>query len=243
MLKNCKLIMLPTNEKAQIGDFIIVKYNNNTLITPGKIECGIKKYEGDGVADQQHLYILSDDEIKVGDWLLTASEHQEPFKVENDLHADNIRVTNKHVVATPFRKIIASTNPSLNLPSPSQAFIEKYCEVGGIDEVLVQYEVTPISDYATLKLGVFMDNRFWTLGDPALIPNSFWLKSNDGTTENTSGSGYILGEDIEVKPKTKNNQITIKPIKNNFTRLEMIAILDKFQVAKLSLEDFVEKYM
>jgi len=56
------------------------------------------------------------------------------------------------------KKIIATTNKSLvigrehddtvpfpkmrdkRLPKPSQAFIKKYCEVGGIDEVLVEYE-------------------------------------------------------------------------------------------------------
>jgi len=36
---------------------------------------------------------------------------------------------------TGYREIIATTDPELNLPQPSKAFIEKYCEVGGIDEV------------------------------------------------------------------------------------------------------------
>jgi hypothetical protein len=217
MLKNCKTVMLPTNEKAPIN------LTNQGLLFNSP----------DYIGKNQHLYILSDDEIKVGDYTID-NDGNLPFQI----HANIVRYKQGK-----YPKIIASTDSSLNLPSPSQAFIEKYCEVGGIDEVLVKYEVTPISDYAMLKLGVFMDNRFWTLGDPALIPNSFWLKSNDGTTENTSGSGYVLGEDIEVTPKTKNNQITIKPIKNHFTRLELIVMLDKFQATKLTLEQFVELYM
>jgi len=40
---------------------------------------------------------------------------------------------------TGYREIIATTDPELNLPQPSKAFIEKYCEVGGIDEVDVEY--------------------------------------------------------------------------------------------------------
>jgi len=37
-------------------------------------------------------------------------------------------------------KIIASTDPSLNLPRPSDSFIKKYCELGGFDNVMVEYE-------------------------------------------------------------------------------------------------------
>jgi hypothetical protein len=35
--------------------------------------------------------------------------------------------------------VIGTTDESLGLPKPSQAFIEKYCKVGGIDEVLIEY--------------------------------------------------------------------------------------------------------
>lgn len=57
-------------------------------------------------------------------------------------------------------KIIATTDKSLSIfvekikylgdvvkpfPSPSQAFIKKYCELGGIDKVLVEYEPDEIA--------------------------------------------------------------------------------------------------
>ena len=38
------------------------------------------------------------------------------------------------------KKIIASTDSSLNLPKLSNDFIKKYCEVGGIDEIMIEYE-------------------------------------------------------------------------------------------------------
>ena len=60
---------------------------------------------------------------------------------------------------TGYREVLATTDKSLKvvndfdtgrgilretktLPQPSQAFIKKYCEVGGIDEVLIEYEST-----------------------------------------------------------------------------------------------------
>jgi hypothetical protein len=50
-------------------------------------------------------------------------------------------------------KVIASTDKSLNLPSPSNAFIQKYCEMNGkIDEINVEYiEVDVTETYAGVE--------------------------------------------------------------------------------------------
>ena len=45
------------------------------------------------------------------------------------------------------------------------------------------------------------------------------------------------------EPKVKNNKITIKPVINNYNRVEVIALLDKFQQSKLRLEEFVNLYL
>lgn len=106
-----------------------------------------------------HLYFLSDEEIKEGDWfydtLLYTSQKCSKNQIVGDLRG---------------KKIIATTDESLVLPRPSDSFIKAYCEQGGIDEVLVEYEIDDtmsmldISDYYPLgesyycKLKVAPDN-------------------------------------------------------------------------------------
>lgn len=148
--KKTKVIMLPTNESK--GNFskdriypCILKhswmfdndekgkliYSNSNIRTPTQL---------------QHLYIISDDEIKKGDWYIylkynTIIQKKDYLPLENDC-----------------KKIIATTDTSLEpknlygnsslfktkLPQPSQQFIEKYIEEYNkgniITDVLVEYD-------------------------------------------------------------------------------------------------------
>lgn len=152
--KKCKVIMLPTEDKTQI-------YKARTFGLGFKEIPTIYTHSGQG----QHLYITSDDEIKVGDFYI---------------HMQNgygLRFTKCISKALPMdaRKIIATTDTSIGYtdrqispvpnfctyPQPSQAFIEKYCELGGIDEVMVEF------DY-----NLFVDQ------DTEEKVESVWLKTN-----------------------------------------------------------------
>ena len=79
--------------------------------------------------ETQFLYILSDDEIQEGDYVLDedCSELFGPYEKTDFLIRDH-------------KKVIASTDPSLNLPSPSPDFLHAYCEEQP-EEVLVRYTV------------------------------------------------------------------------------------------------------
>lgn len=96
----------------------------------------------------QHLYILSDEEIKEGDWCIQGFlSPDEPFQVSEG----NI----KTAIASKAKKIIATTDPNLfvnvknhltsseglmvNVPQIPKSFIEEYCKAGGIEDVLVEY--------------------------------------------------------------------------------------------------------
>src|SRR5690606_18946949 len=105
----------------------------------------------------QHLYILSNEEIKEGDWcILDLGIFNKPVKVIS-VREDNpifkVKIDGGIARLEKLRKIIATTDSSLNeqdrfngksweklLPRPSNEFLKKYCELGGIDEVLVEYE-------------------------------------------------------------------------------------------------------
>jgi len=156
MLKHCKVVMLPTNEKAGIG--CIYKRTVEDLFDDGLPANKI----GDLIVNQnplvnktndkfeaQHLYITVAESPKIGDWGLASKESQ-PFRVE----VQDLKIIESFdgYQAIKFTTIIASTDPTLNLPSPSKAFIEKFCEKNGIEEVGVEYEMNVLCDSYILSI-------------------------------------------------------------------------------------------
>lgn len=125
----CKVVML---------DAVFTQKQNQIIKQSGNIKLPISYnsavYDIGYGAKPQHLYLISDEEIQVGDsWynsdkntIQTWNEYTESvFKVLVDL---------KHL-----HKIVATTDSSLNLPLIPQSFIEKYVEVNGkIEEVMIE---------------------------------------------------------------------------------------------------------
>lgn len=134
MKKKCRVVMLPTNQEAPIYKVP----NRDILFLSNDIDN--TKY-----THHYHLYILSDDEIKEGDWFIAnQGVHQcleivkgdYPYKIANQYNNEEIQYQSKYWSGN---KIIATTNSSLNLPRPSNEFIQKFCEKSGIWEVMVEY--------------------------------------------------------------------------------------------------------
>lgn len=119
--ERAKVIMLPTENKPEPAIF---KYLDGSL---GSLATEFKRQP----ATMHHLYVTVDDEIEEGDQYYH-SKWREVFKLYD--------TTNEAFELKYARKIIATTDPKLELPQPSQAFIEKYSELGGIDEVDVELE-------------------------------------------------------------------------------------------------------
>ena len=195
--KRVKVFMLPTNEKAPLW-----LSKGNTLTLWGK------ENNNDKLGDNQHLYILSDEEIKVGDWFY-ADEYSKP---EQAKHFDG-KLVNGFVVEF-CKKIIATTDKSLNvksfinygkesgkevdvlLPQPSQSFIEKYVEEYNkgniITEVMVEYD--------------------------------YRVKSGTIDEHKKGLAGY---EYFELKVNPKDNTITIRKTKDSWNREEVIELMAK----------------
>lgn len=139
--KEAQVVMLPTKDEI---DFPILKslQNNNTLnklYLPTKVVkypdnyCITKEWE------KQHLYITTDEEIKEGGWFIGNSMGAKLEDIKRcKFIKDNIYYTSEDEGYGIARKIVASTDPKLKLPQPSQDFIEAYCKAGGIDKVLVE---------------------------------------------------------------------------------------------------------
>jgi hypothetical protein len=149
MKKSAQVVMLPTNERATMA----LSGNKLSLKTKALQE------------ESQHLYILSDEEIKEGDWFVGFADGSiKPFVKQADestVEINNWQLnkkghsSNKKIIATTNKSIILPERfPSFTyLPQPSQSFIEhfvdEYNKGNVITEVMVEYE--SIGAYANPK--------------------------------------------------------------------------------------------
>ena len=90
----------------------------------------------------QHLYITSDEEIN-NCWILN------PNKPE--LSPMHCHTTSGLIQGC--RKIIASSDKSLGLPQIPQSFVKEFCEKGGIDKVMVEYDVLSSTKAVLINFG------------------------------------------------------------------------------------------
>ena len=212
--KRVKVVMLPTNEKAIVGILALYRninrYNDSYLDIVERIEMQdyLKIWTSNGLltegkgatvkAEYQHLYVLSTEKIKEGDWVFHL-DSKTILKYDLDEKANNT-----------YKKIIATTDDSLgfsfkvnhgasttttftSLPRPSQQFIKKYVESYNkgnvITDILVEYE----------EGGSYSGNK-----------------------------GLIIKEWLKINPK--DNTITIKKVKDSYTREEHISNIKKFSL-------------
>ncbi len=205
MLKKTPVVMLPTNEKAtsyQSNFEGILLCIDEKCVVFNKLQ--INKYPSIGYVTSmwtpQHLYFLSKEEIKVGDWYITNDNIL--LRCNKTLlglvYAEDDYGRNKNSIKG---KVIATTDSSLKLndsiqigqfhktlpiilPQPSQSFIEKYIEKYNkgeeITEVMVEYEPKPIY----------------------------------------GNNGSVFPIEYQLKVNQKDNTITIKPIKDSWNKKE-----------------------
>ena len=199
--KRVKVVMLPTNKPSKLGN--LATYQGRSLAKV--IKEGVKPINT--IVQFWNLYIISNDEIKEGDWYINLLQ-------DNTIYQNNIK--NYNVNKSYFKKIIATTDTSLKiprknshtnsvwkldgalLPQPSKQFIEKYIEEYNkgnvITDVLVEYE---------------------------LISNEEYF----GNTVNPDNDVPYFDEKLKINPK--DNTITIKKVKDSWNREEVIEFGNK----------------
>lgn len=203
MFKRNRVIMLPTNEKAKIGDIIQCNNPHKSRIA-WKNKLGICSFHDDEnvITEWQpiHLNIISNEEIKEGDWCY-----------------DELRIClwrkTKEITCNGeiYHKIIATTDKSLGLPQPSQSFIQKYVSEYNkgniITEMMIEYENSK--------------------------PYS--------TSGKEFGSKEFIEANLQVKVD-KDNTITIKKVKDSWSREEVMVLLNKcwIQATKKTIEPLTE---
>ena len=214
MFKKSNVVMLPTNEKAIIGDLAL---SHNNVLNFAKNEDWLVIYN----PIKQHLYITSDEEIKSRDWMYSKMDGY-PTQWDGDLSAT------KNPKEYGYNKIIASTDISLEiehpysndtgdmnfpLPKPSQQFIEKYIE---------EYNK---SNVITNVLVEYFDN-----GEEG------WNGSNEDGEP-------IWNEKIELKVNPKDNTITIKKVKDSWNREEHIQDIKRIILLEREYQDLTHHFI
>lgn len=198
MLKRCKVVMLPTNKPSKLGN--LVTYQEHSLAKVTKEGVNPKNT----TVQFWNLYIISDDEIKEGDWCYDLKNN---CTLQAKSSYEGMRI----------KKIIATTDTSLkidnpnydigrlayiNLPQPSQQFIEKYVEEYNkgniITNVLVEYE-----EWCNCNGSIKMRKHLRT----------------------TKCDKCIEWDELKINPK--DNTITIKKVKDSWNREEVIILLEK----------------
>ncbi len=233
--KRAHVIMLPTETKynnnivkylKEDSPFIKEKVYNKLSILDIPNPFSVKDYQ------PQHLYIISDEEIKEGDWCIILSNGIFHNTITQNIHgAIGSTIGTQEYLEKECKKIIATTDTSLKLkcnrcddtkeldtgmfgivdcnecyyknenkhlqlPQPSQQFIEKYIESYNtgevITDVLVEYE-----NYTNIDCKMHIDNS---------------------ATETITKQ-----QNLKVNPK--DNTITIKKIKDSWNREEVTLLL------------------
>ena len=195
--KKAKVVMLSTNEPSKIGN--LATYQKRSLAKV--IKEGVNPIGS--TVQFWNLYIISDDEIKLFDWIYNNKENiVEQITSKTEL----IFVLEENKENQTFKKVIATTYTSLDLPQPSQQFIQKYIEEYNkgreIKEVLVEYE---------------------------LISNEEYF----GNTFNPDDDVPYFDERLKINPK--DNTFTIKKVKDSYTQEEVDRMLDE-QASKTTAE-------
>lgn len=156
--KKCKVVMLPTEKATSI----IKNIKDNKLSFGKIIEPQFVRYGEQG----QYLYILSDDEVKENDHIFNfAATNQDNIIVHCQTLGSLMAAKNN---ADVWKKIIATNDPILNKIGISElpdSFIKEYCENGGFNEIMVEYEpnlLYPMVQFNNTKLKVAPDNTITT---------------------------------------------------------------------------------
>jgi len=160
MTKKCKVVMLPTGKDKRVNHILKVnsewtsKYPSSRVMPKdeelyfGKKDsnigmdattiCTNNLQYWNGYLVPQHLYFISNEEIKEGDWVY--------HYLNNELY-QLFGIYKLYPVKLEFiKKIVATTDPSLGLPAIQQSFLKKYVTAQGkIDEVELEMEEHPMN--------------------------------------------------------------------------------------------------
>lgn len=210
MKKKVKVVMLPTDE---VSNIFYLKENSRYKNKIEYSENNPKHWVTHLGWQYQHLYFLSDEEIKEGDWYYDSGD--ENFICKAFSNTKSLYNRQKIIATTDeslyyekeswfsSSKSLSDNKVKIYLPRPSNEFLKAYCKAGGIDEVEVEYETIQTT------------------------------KKEDYQYQNgQSNLNYITK--LKVAP---DNTITIYPVKDTWSREEVVELIKDFNSETVEQRD------
>lgn len=186
MFKKVKVVMLPTNKKSNL-----VKFDSSLTIyeKPRSVS------HSDGFA-QQHLYLVSNDRVEEGDWVIGGEKNLAKVKFNDTKDPEKWIVINSNnaVLRSACKKIVATTDESLRidkcdcnkysgepemmcncvyefLPKLPKAFINEYVTAYNLGNVIEYTNVRTHKESRRISLKTTIDNCIIIEKNPNLVPN------------------------------------------------------------------------
>ncbi len=213
--RKCQVVMLPTNEQKKDGMICkdITEYDKIIAI---KINNFMEHEDYVG----QHLYITSDEEIKEGDWCLVVKSHKDLLKDDIFQYNDECSINHEYI-----KKIIATTDTSLISineqyfdvnKSRKSAVLEQKTLPQPSQEFIRQY----IEEYNKGNVIEFVDVEYTYDNGGIFVPmNTLYLLVNS------------------------DNTINIEPIKDSWSKEDVVALLYKSRFHKDSSDEKFDKWI
>lgn len=193
-LKKCKVVMLPTKPIKQEDVTREGHFHEGLLLQKEKLYL-----EG----TLAHLYILSDDEIKEGDWFYNPAT-KETLYASKDMLSWNSDTTQEH---KGWKKIVATTDKALKIPKPQPNSLDMFCK---LEETLPQ----PSEGFLNKFVEEYNKGNIIT---EVLVE---YVETDQVVKRFEEDEGYDSSM-TTLKVNPKDNTITIKKAKDSWTREEM----------------------
>lgn len=225
MYKECDVVMLSTNQKTNvyINEYTNLGNNANKLVFAKYIsyhETNPIKLLIDRGYTPQHLYILSDDEIKEGDWCININNHTLYHLTGGTVTKETYKHWKKIIGTTDTSLLINNRSNSdhpynLNFPQIPESFINLF---------VTEYNKSNIITKVNVEYDVF-DDQCDTMS--CAICNC---------SKNTENLKYTLKINSD-------NTINIKSIKDSWNRQEVINILIDLYDNQFDIDEEKKEYI
>lgn len=262
MYKQHDLVLLPTNEKTIVNSIVTRPSDNRMAIV------NVLTKDDTQPSIHQHLYVLSDEKIKAGDWFIYENSI---LQASENTNYDSVWVTKPFIegslkvytiVQSLCKKIIATTDTSLNfincgkcnelggkckyepkrcfgLPQIHESFIKHYVEQYNLGNNITKVNV----EYEETKLNICKHCNKPIYIQYGRVNEGRWFHENAFL-----GSGCHVGEREQAEPLIESklkvnsdNTINIKPI----TKYEdLYKAIDKIKEGNNgSAINFIERFI
>ncbi len=217
--KRVQVVMLPTND---INSDLELHIKRNKLYSKQLHNTNYEYNKTISIItwNKQHLYIISDDEIKEGDWYLYWFMGQQPNEGKIQ------QCINSSLAKCNRAKIIATTDTSLKVKKESfiQGFeqLHKYIKINNLPQPPQQFIENYIESY----------NKGDVITDILIEYSYKGEQYNENSTLNTN----------HPKVNPKDNTITIKKLKDSWNEEEVFKLMDDYQDYLFKTNEIVKTF-